>query len=269
MMQTAERTDAKARYEKDGFFLATEPLIPRDLVEKAIQGMDAIRRGEYDTGRPPAPSMWNPGDDPTKLCKMEQPQFASRAVMKLVSHPALGEMAARISGARMIQAWWVQLLYKPSSAGASGTNIGFHQDRSYWKVWEEGSELFTAWVALSDVQEDCGPMRFVRGSHRWGLSDRSDFFEQNVDGQRHNFNLPGGADWVEVPAILQPGAASFHHNLTLHGSGPNQSGRPRRSFAIHLRTENARPVGGRREGLAQFIDDPDSCPVLFGRLMGS
>ena len=31
------------------------------------------------------------------------------------------------------------------------TNIGWHQDRTYWQEWDDGSELFTAWIALSDV----------------------------------------------------------------------------------------------------------------------
>ena len=32
--------------------------------------------------------------------------------------------------------------------------------------------------------------------------------------------------------LLAPGGASFHHCRTLHGSGPNQSARVRRAFAI-------------------------------------
>ena len=31
----------------------------------------------------------------------------------------------------------------------------------------EGSELLTAWVALSDVAADGGPMTFIRGSNKW------------------------------------------------------------------------------------------------------
>jgi hypothetical protein len=59
--------------------LVQEPVLPQGLVERAVLGMDSIRSGEYDTGRPPQPSAWKPGDDPNKLCKIEQPQFASSA----------------------------------------------------------------------------------------------------------------------------------------------------------------------------------------------
>src|SRR5437868_3084112 len=139
---------AQQRYEADGFYIQQEPLFPPDLLARAVAGMDAVRRGEYDTGRPPQPSPWNPGDDLNKLCKIEQPQFASRAIRGLLCYLTLGALAAELTGAAMVQVWWVQLLYKPSAPAGTlaGTNIGWHQDRTYWGNWEEGSELFTAWI---------------------------------------------------------------------------------------------------------------------------
>lgn len=258
---------ARARYETDGYFLRAEPLFPASLIDRAVAGMDAVRRGEYDTGRSPQPSPWNPGDDPSALCKIEQPQFASQAIRDLLCYPALGALAAELTGASMVQVWWVQLLVKPSSApGAqAATNVGWHQDRSYWRIWEEGSELFTAWIALSDVREESGPMRFVRGSHRWGLLPESDFFAQDLAGQQRGIHVPAGARWEEAVAVLTPGGVSFHDDYTLHGSGTNTSSEPRRSFAVHLRTQNSRPVNNQRTGLATFIDDTTLCPVIYQR----
>lgn len=265
-MQTEEAALAQKLYQEDGFCICPGPLIPQDVVERAIAGMDAIRAGQYDTGIPPRPSRWNPGDDPNALCKIEKPQIASRAIMELVSHPALGEKAAEITGATAVQVWWVQLLYKPPSLPGQQprTNIGWHQDYNYWGAWEENSELFTAWVALSDVTPDTGPMNFVAGSHRWGLSTESDFQSQEYDALRETIRNAHGKEWREVPAILPPGGASFHQKLTFHGSGPNLSSLPRRSFAVHMRTENSRPKEDLRQGLTAFIDDPTFCPIVFG-----
>ena len=61
---------------------------------------------------------------------------------------------------------------------------------------------------------------------------------------------------------MRAGGASFHDALTFHASGVNTSGQPRLSFAIHLRTDKSTPKGGRREGLTQFIDDEDRCPII-------
>lgn len=265
-MPAEETVPERIRYRRDGFVVCRQPLLPLDVVERAKAGMDAVRAGEYDTGTPPRPSRWKPGDDPNALCKIEKPQIASRAIMELVSHPLLGAKAAQVSGAEAVQVWWVQLLYKPPSRPGqqAGTNIGWHQDYNYWGAWEEESELFTAWVALSDVGPDSGPMNFVVGSHRWGLSTESDFQSQEQEGLRETIRKRHGREWREAPAILPAGGASFHQKLTFHGSGPNLSPQPRRSFAIHLRTEKARARDGLRQGLTAFIDDHSWCPVIYG-----
>lgn len=256
---------ARAAYERDGFFICGQPVLPAEVVAGALKGMDEVRAGRYHTGTQPQPSVWKPGDDPHKLCKIEMPQIADQAIWKLVAHPALGELAAALTGAQWVQVWWVQLLYKPPTHQQTSTNVGWHQDRYYWQVWEPGSELFTAWVALDEVRVESGPMRFVRGSHRWGFIGQSDFFGQDLEGQRRAMPVPAGQEWSEAQVLLPAGGVSFHHNLTLHGSGPNLSARPRRSFAIHLRTDKSRPVDDRRAGLTNFIDNHQYCPVVYQR----
>ena len=110
-------------------------------------------------------------------------------------------------------------------------------------------------------------MRFVPGSHRWGLLMTGDFFQQETDLQRDEIGVPEGGRWAEAPAVLPAGAASFHHRLTFHGSGPNTSGAPRRSFAIHLRTERSEvadlsPLPEDQAAYLSYLDDPDVCPVV-------
>jgi Phytanoyl-CoA dioxygenase (PhyH) len=256
------------QYKADGFLINATPIIPQVVVDAAVIGMDEVRMGHYDTGTPPMPSPWKPGDDPTsKLCKIELPQIANRAIMNLLCHPALGQLAAAVSGAKAVQIWWVQLLYKPTLlAGAPiKTNVGWHQDRHYWGNWDSESDLFTAWVALSDVTLDAGPMVFVKGSHQWGKGGGSDFFGQDLEMLKASIQREHHQSWQEVTAVLPPGGVSFHDDLTYHGSGPNTSGLPRRSFAIHMRTERSRPKEGQRAGLSQFIDNLDYNPVIYGK----
>lgn len=254
--------DATDFYRKNGFYLHTEPLLSPDTITATIRGMKAVRDGHYETGTPPEDSPWKPGNDPRTLCKIEMAQQCNRAIMTAVANPRLGELAARVMKAEMIQAWWVQLLMKPPVApeGNFNTNVGWHQDGQYWDCWEPDSEVFTAWLALSDVTEEAGAMHFVPGSHTWGLLDQGDFYAQELEGQ---IKPPPGKSWCEVSGALPPGGVSFHHNRTLHASGPNRSGTPRLSLAIHLRTEKSQPKDGRPRGLNQFIDDTSRCPVLW------
>ena len=266
-MHNRELATARAQFESDGFYICAQPVIPDDLIQRAIAGMDAVRFGHYETGLPPHKCYWKPGDDPQKLGKIDVPQGSNRAIMDLFTHPAIAELAAAITGAKCIQAWWGQLLYKPPLARNTegGQNIGWHQDAQYWKDWEAGSELFTAWVALSNITPDAGPMKLVRGSNKWGLLDQGFFYEQDLEALRGGIAIPPGQTWEEVEVILPPGGVSFHHNLTYHGSGPNRSAEPRRSFAIHMRTEKSSPATRSKEGHMAYIDNPAYCPTIYRR----
>lgn len=258
--------DATAFYQENGYYLHTDPVLSPEAIASTLCGMEMVRDGYYETGIPPEDSPWKPGNDPRTLCKIEMAQQCNRAIMAAVMNPALGELAAQITGASMIQAWWLQLLIKPPVApeGDFKTNVGWHQDFQYWDCWEEGSEVFTAWLALSDVTEEAGAMHFVPGSHTWGLLGQGDFYAQDLSAQAHGIRIPEGKVWEEVSGALPPGGVSFHHRLTLHGSGPNCSGAPRYSLAIHLLTERSRPKNGECKGLTEFIDDPSRCPILWG-----
>ncbi|MCB9783031.1 MAG: phytanoyl-CoA dioxygenase family protein [Candidatus Omnitrophica bacterium] len=251
-------------YREKGYALFPDPVVDLAKVEAAVEGMDAVRRGEYDTGQSPVESPWKPGDDPNALCKIEQPQFANKAILDLISSKEIGERVAEATGAERVQVWWVQLLYKPPTPGnlKAATRVGWHQDWNYWqKTWEEGSELLTAWFALSDVREDSGPMKFVEGSHRWGHLEGSDFYSQDLT--LADLKLPE-ENPKEVSAILKPGGMSLHHCLTLHASSQNVSNEPRRSFAIHLRTDKSALRKNREGSLGNFVEDLSVCPVIYG-----
>ena len=69
---------------------------------------------------------------------------------------------------------------------------------------------------------------------------------------------------MDAPAILPPSGVSFHLRLTIHGTGPNQAAGPRKSFAIHLRTESSRPATGSAHCYVSHLDDPLYCPVIYG-----
>ncbi len=250
-------------FQNDGFYLHRQQLFPDELIAGAVAGMDAIREGQYDTGMPPFESPWNPGDDPNKLCKIEMPQIASYDIRNLLKYPALGQMAAEITGAEWVQIWWVQLLYKPPMVSQNAApTVGWHQDWQYWQnSWGDGSELFTAWIALSDVTEEAGPMRFVSGSQKWGLMN-GDFFGNFTE---QKIAAPEGQTWEEVSGALPVGGVSFHDKLVFHGSGPNHSDSPRRSFAVHMRTNRSAPrEPEKREGLTLYLDNYEYCPIIYG-----
>jgi ectoine hydroxylase-related dioxygenase (phytanoyl-CoA dioxygenase family) len=254
----------KTTYLDEGYLLGPS-VIPPDLIARVVPRMEALVRGEYETGVPPHSRAFDDDDPLTKLRKIDQPHLCDATIHELVSHPALGELAAQVTGARMVQVWAVQQLIKPAEGHQDGLgNVGWHQDWQYWRTWwEPGSEVFTAWVAVTDVGLEMGPMHFVRGSHRWGFENEGEFYEQDLKAQQQAIHAHFGHHWVETPAILPAGAASFHHNMTYHGSGPNISLRPRLSFAIHMRTENSVPLAGSTEYYPSRLGDNHESPIVY------
>ena len=253
------------QFNRDGFYIHAVPVLDEETWTRAAEGLEAVRAGHSDTGEAAANGSGvgpSPGADPHALTKIEQPQLASAALREALRSPRLGELAALATGAQRVQVWWVQGLVKPGAPdAAAAANVGWHQDKTYWSDWEDGSELFTAWLALSDVSADAGPMVFVPGSHRWGLLPGGDFFGQDQDALRAAIRIPEGEQWREVIDVLPPGGVSLHHQLLFHGSHQNRSDRPRRSLAIHLRTEKSSPKPG--SWVARYLDRPEICPVIF------
>ena len=249
---------ARQHYERDGFCVAP-PLISADLIKQVPEHMDAVLTGQFETGIAP---MWTPKENETRVRVIDQAHVADHTLYQLVSDAAIGDFAAAITGARKIQVWAVSLIYKPVGGDKRG-GIGWHQDLQYWQtMWEPESELLTAWVAVSDVTEASGPLRFVPGSHRWGLLHQGDFGTPD----HAPVTPPEGAVWQEVPALLSPGAVSFHHSLTYHGSGTNVSSVPRLGFALHLCTEKSQPRPlDNNPGAAYLshLNDYSVCPLLF------
>jgi ectoine hydroxylase-related dioxygenase (phytanoyl-CoA dioxygenase family) len=124
-----------------------------------------------------------------------------------------------------------------------------------------------------------GTITMIDGSQKWpDNTEKLDFFSSDLEGLEKNFNT-GGNPITKAPANLKKGCVSFHHCLTIHGSGPNRSNKPRRSIAIHMQDETNRWQEYRlgdgslamhwNDRLCPKVDgkpdytDPTVCPVLW------
>ena len=254
--------DTRTAFEADGFVVQERPLVDGALLARADAAFDRVLA--QDPGTDPVGVSRHPVAGPTGLVKIDQGHLLDPDLYALVTDPAIGRFAAELTGAEMIQLWAVQLLHKPSGSVGGTGNVGWHQDQQYWKPWWEG-EVFTVWLAVSDVELERGPLLFVRGSHRWGLDGAGDFFDGDLDQLRSRL-AQEDRTWDEVPGVLPAGGASAHHKLTLHGSGPNTGPTPRRSFALHLRTERSQPLPTSESPYTgDWLRDPHMSPVLFQR----
>ena len=250
-------------FDKDGYIIHQENLFDSLLISNAVLAMDDVINCKYQTGVPPKSRNWNPGDDTKKIRKIDQPHLCDDKIYNLFCFPPLGEFIAKaIGGPLFIQLWAAQLLYKPEQ-GESNGNVGWHQDKQYWPYWD--GEVFTVWIALSDVCIESGPVVYARGSHKWGgVIEGGDFFDHDNDKIKEIILDKNDQLWAEEPATLPKGGIAIHHKFMIHGSYENTSLYPRRSFAIHLRTENSKPNKIKSEYTnIESVGNQRICPIIF------
>jgi ectoine hydroxylase-related dioxygenase (phytanoyl-CoA dioxygenase family) len=107
--------------------------------------------------------------------------------------------------------------------------VSFHQDAKY--IGLEPHNWVTAWVAITDANEENGCMRMWFGSHKNDLQYHNQKFDENnllTRGQTVE-NVPMNET---KPVILKAGQMSLHHPAVVHGSGLNKSDDRRIGFVI-------------------------------------
>ena len=77
----------------------------------------------------------------------------------------------------------------------------------------------TLWIALDAATPENGCLHYGRGSH---LVEHSKGVFNDFDTQSPS----------AIAAVVEPGDAVVHNSLTVHWSGPNLSGRPRRAVSF-------------------------------------
>ena len=107
--------------------------------------------------------------------------------------------------------------------------VSWHQDAKY--IGFEPHNWVTAWLALTDANEENGCMRMWTGTHKEKIREHKDTFNESnllTRGQTVQ-NVP-----LEdtVPNELKAGQLSLHHPKIIHGSTSNRSKNRRIGFVI-------------------------------------
>jgi ectoine hydroxylase-related dioxygenase (phytanoyl-CoA dioxygenase family) len=157
----------------------------------------------------------------------------SPGVRPLMFHPVLGEAVGALLGAEQVRLWHDQALYKEPG----GRETDAHQDHAYWPIAED--DTITAWIPLTEIDEDIGWMGYVPGSHL-GEIEFIDIWRKPGSGA--TLMERQSAAPVFVPCV--PGDVIFHHGRTVHLAKPNRSQRMRAVYtAIYFKDGCTRASG--------------------------
>ena len=229
-----------AMYREQGFWIG-----PKIFDDPQVDAMrkEVIRtvRGERDFeceyfGSPPDFEPSNLG-----LTHIVNGWWVNAKLREVAGTPVIGWIASRLLRAPAVRLLHDQVLCKPGQGPDRSdpvANVGWHQDAAHWTRGRlnmpKSTPFCSAWIALQDTDLANGCMRFIAGSHKWGLvEDAHSFAEKDLDGLATRF-AQGNREWVERPCLLKAGQVSFHSGRTFHGSGPNHTDAPRLSIVLNM-----------------------------------
>ena len=132
--------------------------------------------------------------------------------------------------------------------------VSYHQDAKY--IGLEPYNWVTAWVAITDSNENNGCMRMWSGSHKNNLKEHEQMFNEGnllTRGQTVQ-NVPKEET---TPLVLTAGQMSLHHPTTVHGSELNKSDDRRIGFVIqsYIGTNVQQILGKNSVQLARGVDN--------------
>lgn len=173
--------------------------------------------------------------------------------------PLFKHICARVYGAHAgISIYRAMVMAKPSGDLGGGTLLPWHQDGGDW--WSlDRDPLCFVWLALSPATAANGAVQVVRGSHKLGILSARGHTLSDADVER----LCNGPDVVTVE--LEPGQAFLCHNWTVHRSGVNTTGAPRRGFSANFIDARTRVTDPRLPGAGSIGETGKTFPVLWER----
>lgn len=242
-------TDDEAVFFREHGWVHARGLVRADLAAALMAGAEgALRGSRYSSFA----QYFNEA-----LSLSHRPDKTNPIVRAFMLSPAAGRNGARLLRGepriRLLQcsfaAKWGEAETKPSGP------TPYHQDYPGWAL--DRSEMCTVWIALRRATPAMGTMRFMDKSHRLGALGRSFLRADDSLPEQH----PWLRDWPLSPEVtLEPGDATFHHGLTVHGAPRNALPEPRISIQAVYADAAALYNGARQnpawEKLGLTVDQP-------------
>ncbi len=226
-------TKEQAQFYKDQGYILLEKVIDMETVEKLRQeGADTLERMNsynHETNK-----LWRGdwvSDEERKkqvIDAIHDMQFQSSTFTEILLNKRLLDAMELLIGPN-VQLHHTKMLAKPAQKGGG---FPMHQDYPYFP--HENHSMLAVSIYLDDADEENGCIRVIPGSHKLGP----------LPCDPGGFYLPPKEYSSEksTACLAKAGDAVVFNYLTIHGSAPNRSDRPRRNILLQLRDPADRPT---------------------------
>ncbi|WP_157218245.1 phytanoyl-CoA dioxygenase family protein [Flavisphingomonas formosensis] len=166
--------------------------------------------------------------------RIKKPHRADPFYWSLAGHPGIIAVLSALIGPD------IRLSHSKINmkAARGGSALEWHQDWAFAPHTHMGTCV--ASVMIDEARPENGAMQVLAGSHKGPLLEHhgeDGYFIGAVDV------ADPGVDLGQSRSLVGPaGTVAFHHPLTIHGSGVNRSGDPRRILFLEYAAADAYPL---------------------------
>jgi len=228
--------EQKGHFQEQGY-LAVENVFSPEEVEKLRRSVDALSEQAQNltesTDRFKLKAFDNGGGNLVQ--QVAEPHELGGTWMALARDNRLLDIVEGLLGPN-IQLYYSMLMMKPPREGFKAP---WHQDFAFFV--HNRADILACMVAIDDATLENGCVRVIPGSHKLGLLNH--FKDGSFTGILQDTAAFDDPD-KQVALPIKAGSILLWHSLTLHGSQPNRSERPRRAIVLEYKNPEACLLGG-------------------------
>lgn len=238
-----EKNGTTAYFEENGFVALPQLLAEAEIAEVSDE-IDRVITGAVDYV-PQEAVLYEPNSSPPRVRNVFHIHRYNPFFMNIATHPKIVSVIEGILG-RPVRLYSSHLFAKPAKVG---TKVPLHQDMAHWSF--EPYEMLSCWIALDDSTIENGCVRFLEGSHKFGMLHHVPTGMEGNSLEIQDERMDALKEYVmEVPR----GSCVLHHCLTAHYSELNRSSHPRRGLIFVYMSQRVRVTDANK--LKDFPDFP-------------
>ena len=231
LVDRANKTSLRDRFLTDGYIFFPQFLLA-DEIGQVKQQMDAFIENQV-CRMPPEQVYYEDKNDKSTLKQLQQLHEYDPFFYNMIFGSRFEKLASILLEDQVVGKN-IQYFNKPPKIGQETPP---HQDGYYFML--EPNEAVTMWMALEDVDEENGCVRYVPGSHKLGMRSHGNTGTLGFSQGITDF----GPDDIQKEVFFPTKAGDLlvHHSLTIHrADGNNSESRSRKAMGFIYYAELAK-----------------------------